>query len=208
VDTTPQPAVPDRRRWWTASALAACLLAAGGAATDEPAPAASPSPAVTLPARPVSNSVEPVIDKLEEEEKERCRKAQEKGIPCFPVDTEGRAPDASVRELFEEYRPGRLPRRPQPSDWMENRPLPAPFIPMVSFDPGCAAKSIVRSLKGKSNTYYLYRMRDRHGLRAALSDRKVEAATFQGELEFLGRFDGECDALAAYRKEDRRLRGK
>jgi hypothetical protein len=153
--------------------------------------------------------VEPVIDKLEEEERERCRKALEQGIPCFPVDVEPRPPDASVREMFEDYKPpGKLPRRPTPDEWREGRPLPAPFLSLVSFDPGCAAKSALRALKGRPNTFYLYRMRDRHGMRVALSDRKVDAETFQGDLEFLGKFDGECDAIAAYRKEDRRLRGR
>jgi hypothetical protein len=158
--------------------------------------------------RPVSGSVEPVLDKLEEEERERCRKALEQGIPCFPVDVEPRPPDASVRELFGGWRPEKVPDDPQPDEWKENRPLPAPFIKLFSFDPGCAAKSVLRSLKGRNNTFYLYRMRDKHGVRAALSDRKVDAETFQGDLEFLGKFDGECDAIAAYRKEDRRLRGR
>jgi hypothetical protein len=180
--------------------VVARLLAASTAAA-QPAP-----PPSTLPSRPVSSSVEPVLDKLEQEERERCRKALDKGIPCFPVDAEPRAPDASVREQFGNYRPDKTPKRTQPSDWGENRPQPAPFIPLLSFDPVCAVKSALRHLKGKTNTFYLYRMRDMYGLRAALSDHKVDAATFQGELEFLGRFDGECDALAAWRKEDRKIR--
>jgi hypothetical protein len=64
------------------------------------------------------------------------------------------------------------------------------------------AKGILKSLKGRNDTYYLYRIRDTQGERVALYDRKLVAETFQGELAFLGRFDGECAALAAYRHED------
>ncbi len=73
-----------------------------------------------------------------------------------------------------------------------------------SFDPTCVGKSVLKSLKGKNDTYYLYRLRDVAGERVALYDRRLDSATFQGALELLGRFDGECKALAAYRREDRR----
>ena len=67
------------------------------------------------------------------------------------------------------------------------------------------AKGILKSLKGKNDTYYLYRVRDIHGERVALYDRRLEPANFQGELAFLGKFDGECDAIAAYRHESAKL---
>jgi len=72
---------------------------------------------------------------------------------------------------------------------------------MFGFDPGCVGKSLLKHIKGKNDTYYLYRMRDVRGEHTALYDHRVDAATFQGDLEFLGRFDGECQALAAYRHE-------
>jgi hypothetical protein len=80
-----------------------------------------------------------------------------------------------------------------------------PVISGVTLDPGCVAKSALKKLKGKNDVYYLYRIRDVHGVRVALYDRRVDATTFQGDLEFLGKFDGECDALAAYRQEQRKL---
>ncbi len=80
-----------------------------------------------------------------------------------------------------------------------------PVIPLVKFDPGCVGKSVLKKLKGRNDTYYLYRLRDVHGVRVALYDRRVDATTFQGDLEFLGKFDGECDALAAYRREQLKL---
>jgi len=38
----------------------------------------------------------------------------------------------------------------------------------------------------------------------ALYDRRLDAAGFQGEAEFLGKFEGECEAMAALRHEERR----
>ena len=86
------------------------------------------------------------------------------------------------------------------------RPGPESTVaPLVRFDPGCVGKSFLKSLKGKNDTYYLYRLRDRQGDRVEMTDHKLDVATFQGEIEFLGRFDGECDAVAAYRREQARL---
>ncbi len=86
------------------------------------------------------------------------------------------------------------------------RPGPtATLMNFVTFDPGCVGKSLLKSLKEKNDTYYLYRVRDVQGERIVLQDRRLNALTYQGDLEFLGRFDGECNALAAYRREDRKL---
>jgi hypothetical protein len=84
---------------------------------------------------------------------------------------------------------------------------PGPVGPVsagIGFDPVCVGKSLLKRIKGKNDTYYLYRVRDVHGERVALFDHRLEAASFQGALEYLGRFDGECDALSAYRREDRK----
>ena len=81
---------------------------------------------------------------------------------------------------------------------------PTRVSPHVTFDPGCVGKSVLKALKGKNDTYYLYRIRDTHGERVSLYDRKLEPKTFQGDLELIGRFTGECDALAAYRREEAR----
>jgi hypothetical protein len=47
-------------------------------------------------------------------------------------------------------------------------------------------------------------MRDIHGERVVLTDRRIDASRFQGEIAFLGQFNGECEAQAAYRREQRR----
>jgi hypothetical protein len=168
-----------------------------------PSPSASPSPAVP---RPVSDSVDRVVKKIEDEKKDPCLAAKEKGVPCFPVTTSIKGEEVSVRESLRTYDP-RTDRHapggvPTVDDMKPYRPgSKAVEVPLVKFDPGCVGKSALKRLKGKNDVYYLYRLRDTQGLRVAMYDRRLEASTFQGELEFLGRFDGECDARAAYFRE-------
>jgi hypothetical protein len=66
-------------------------------------------------------------------------------------------------------------------------------------------KSILKGLKGKNDTYYVYRIRDVHGERVALYDHRIDATRFQGDVALVGEFHGECAALAAYLKERNRL---
>ncbi len=173
-----------------------------------PAVAADDPPPTTLPPRPLHDSIERVVQRLEEEGKEACRRAVEAGVPCFPVSTEATKPESSVRDSLRDLGPASKPgpyRPPTLHELKEYRPGPAgEVVPLVKFDPGCVGKSVLKRLKGKNDTYYLYRVRDAHGERVALYDRRLDAAPFQGALEFLGRFDGECEALAAYRREDRK----
>ena len=183
--------------------LASVLLAFPAAALAQDRPLPSPSP------RPISESVEPVVERMEKERTDPCAKAKAEGRPCFPVTTTIKGPEYSVRRSLgiigdkEKPAPGTPPTT---NEMKEYRPGTQTPIAGFSFDPGCMAKSILKSLKGKNDVYYLYVVRDTHGERAALYDRKLDPATFQGELAFLGRFEGECDALAAYRHEDLKLR--
>lgn len=185
----------------TAALVATPLALAPAGAADDPPPA-------TLPPRPLTDSIERVVQRLEEERKDACRRAVEAGVPCFPVSTEVSKPEVSVRDSLRDLGPASKPspHRPPTLDEMKNyRPGPAgEVVPFLKFDPGCVGKSALKRLKGKNDTYYLYRVRDVHGERVALYDRRLDASTFQGALEFLGRFDGECEALAAYRREDRK----
>ena len=188
--------------------LAAVLTTslAQAAPADEPPPTPPPT---TLPSRPLRDSVERIVGKIEEDRKAPCRKVAE-GVPCFPVSIEESRPDwtISVRDSLRDLGPPGKPspnRPPTQEEMKAFRSGPVGLvIPLVAFDPGCVGKSVLKRLKGKNDTYYLYRLRDVHGERAALYDHRLEATTFQGALEFLGRFDGECEALAAYRHEDRR----
>jgi hypothetical protein len=181
--------------------MATPLALAPGVAADDPPP-------TTLPPRPISDSIERVVRRLEEERKEACRRATEAGVPCFPVSTEATKPEVSVRDSLRDLGPPSKPspNRPPTLDELKGyRPGPvAEVVPLVTFDPGCVGKSALKRLKGKNDTYYLYRVRDVHGERVALYDRRLDAATFQGALEFLGRFEGECAAVAAFRREERK----
>ena len=47
---------------------------------------------------PITESVEKVIDRVEAERKDPCLKAARENVPCFPVKTEEKGFDASVRE--------------------------------------------------------------------------------------------------------------
>ena len=190
------------RRWSGTAVLVATPLAlAPPVSADDPPP-------TTLPSRPLHDSIERVVQRLDEERKDACRRAVEAGVPCFPVSTEASRPEVSVRDSLRDLGPPAKPgpsRPPTLEEMKGYRPGPkAMVVPGFTFDPGCAGRSALKRLKGKNDTYYLYRVRDVHGERVALYDRRLDAATFQGALEFLGRFDGECEAVAAYRREDRK----
>jgi hypothetical protein len=159
----------------------------------------------------VSDSVDRVVNRIEDAREDPCKKAGQEGKPCFPVTTTVRGVEYSVRKSLglpdpekSKPAPGGAPTVAEMGPYRPGSragALPLP-IPLVKFDPGCVAKGILKSLKGKNDTYYLYRVRDTHGERVALYDRRLDAENFQGELAFLGKFDGECDAIAAFRHEE------
>ena len=184
------------------------VTAAALAVAQAAMPSPSPSPRPSSSPRPIADSVERVIDRLEAERKDPCLGAREEDVPCFPVETSREGPRASVREGLglPDPAPGKeAPDRPPTRDELGPfRPTPPPPLVSVTFDPGCVGKSIWKGLRGKNDTYYLYRLRDVNGARVVLYDHRVDAAKFQGEVEFLGEFKGECAALAAYESERRR----
>jgi hypothetical protein len=185
----------------------AWLFVVLAATPPSPSPSPSPSASASPPARPVSDSVDRVVNRIEDAREDPCKKSAQEGKPCFPVSTTVRGEEYSVRKSLglpdvekTKPAPGGAPTVAEMTPYR-----PGPKIPPgsgFSFDPGCLAKGILKSLKGKNDTYYLYRVRDIHGERVALYDRKLDATNFQGELAFLGKFEGECDALAAFRHEE------
>ena len=173
-----------------------------------PAGAQEPPP-LPLPARPVSTSVDRVVDKLEKERADPCRSAIEQGRPCFPSSTERRKPDASVREsLLVPLPDGPSPGRPPTvAEMGPHRPGPqSTLIALGGFDPGCAIKAVRKILQGRSDVFYIYLVRDKQGERAAMYSERQDPATFQGEIELVGRFRGECEALQAFRRAERKVR--
>ena len=158
--------------------------------------------------RPITESVEKVIDHLEEEQKNPCLKAARENVPCFPVKSEKKGFDASVRESLgilgpaEKPSPDRAPTRAE-MDAQRTAPPTKPAV-SVTVDPVCVGRSALKKLRGRNDAYYLYRLRDVRGERVVLFDHRLDAARYQGDIAFLGRFDGECEAQAAYRREQRR----
>ena len=165
--------------------------------------AATPSPSP----RPITESVEKVIDRVEAERKDPCLKAARENVPCFPVKTEEKGFDASVRQslgLPDSPMKPTPDRPPTVEEMRDQRPGSTTPTVGVTVDPICIGKSVLRKLRGKNDAYYLYRVRDVHGERVLLYDHKLDASRFQGDIAFLGKFDGECEALVAYRREQRR----
>ena len=150
------------------------------------------------------------MERIEKERADPCLRAREEGRPCFPVTTTRKGPDASVREEF--LRPDPLPGKPAPGaptrddlgPYRPGRPANTPLA-QVTIDPGCVGRSLLKGLRGKNDTYHVYVIRDPRGERVAMYDRRLEAKTFQGDLEYVGRFDGECEAIAAVKAEEQRL---
>ena len=166
--------------------------------SSAPAARAEDAPSEALPARPVHDSIEPVVARIEREGNEPCLKAAEAGVPCYPTSIEAHGPVYSVRDSLGVGREKNSSGVPLPSGF-------GPAGVRVLFDPVCIAKSAIKALKGKNDVYYLYRTRLPSGSYVQLREEPVDPATFQGNVEFLGRFEGECDALAAYRWEEHRL---
>lgn len=193
--------------------LAALLLscapfaAAQSPAPGPPSPGASPS-ASPAPRRPIAESVEPAVERILREHAQPCTRAEAERVPCFPVTVEVQGPTVSVAEALRDWRADTsVSARPE---WARpGSALVSPYgTPLggVSFDPVCAAKSLLRKAKG-GNAYYLYRVFDRQGEHAVMRDRPLEpgghAAVTSFGYELIGKFDGECEAVAAWNKANR-----
>ncbi len=193
-----------------ATLLGSPLLVTG---REEPA---SPIPDTEAIDRPppgaLAASVSRVVERLEAERSAPCLRAQEEGRPCFPSEVQQRRPDASVRDSLSIPLPPDVPspgRPPTVDELRQFRPKPrSAGVTLATFDPGCVAKMVSKVLQGKSDVYYVYRLRDVQGERIALYPQSLDAKTFQGELELVGRFRGECEAVRVVRREERKLRAR
>lgn len=184
-------------------ALAACLVA-GGALAQEPAPSSSPAPP-----RPILNAIDPAVEKWWRETREPCDKPINKGVPCFAVEVHAEGPTVSVRDSLWNLGTSRKPAERRPPTVEEMAPMrPGPKSTVagvgMTLDPVCAAKAAWKAVKGRNDKYFLYRLRDAKGERVVMRDAKLDATAYQGSAEFLGEFTGECEAIAAFRHEDRR----
>ena len=186
--------------------------APGQQAAPKPAvPARDPAPATSRRGarrRPIHDSIDRVVDSVVAAHMQPCDVARQKGVPCFPVSVEQEGPRFSVAEALRRYRatggpaPG-VPTRSEIQGQMSGAPQSASGG--VSFDPVCTAKNLVKKLSGANTTFYLYRMWDERGQeRPLLTDRELDPKSYAANpavrYEFLGKFDGECAAVAAWRQ--------
>jgi hypothetical protein len=171
---------------------------------------AAASADTTLPARPrrtpIRDSVDRVVDRVVLAHMGPCQLAGRAGLPCFPtsIDRERRY---SVADSMRSYR-GTGPASPSAptvadiQGQMSGAPQSASGG--VSFDPVCTVKNLVKKLSGSSRTYYLYRTWDARGERPMMTDRKLDAFEYQAtpefRFEYLGSYDSECAAVAAWNK--------
>jgi hypothetical protein len=185
--------------------LGVVVLASIGSMATGQDPAPSPRPTPARRRRPIHDSVDRVVDAVVLAHLKPCSRADRLGVPCFPVSTEQEGPRFSVAEALRRYRgvgspaPG-APTVAETQHVLSGAPLSASGG--IGFDPGCVAKKLFGKLSGKS--FHLYRVWDARGERPLLTDQpldpKAYAANPEVHYEYLGKFDGECEAVAAWRK--------
>jgi hypothetical protein len=182
----------------------ACIGVAGPAPAEDATP--SPRPARTRRARPIHDSIDRVVDRVVEAHLRPCQHAGKQGVPCFPVSIEQEGPRFSVAEALRRYRGVGSPAPGPPTvaeiqGQMSGAPQSASGG--VGFDPVCTTKNLIRKLSGRGRTYHLYRTWDARGERPLLTDRVLDPKDYVANrdfhYEYLGQFDGECEAIAAWR---------
>ena len=184
------------RRAWSAVLVASLLPTAASAQA--------------LPARPrrtpIRDSVDRVIDRVVLAHLGPCRLAGREGVPCFPISID-RERRYSVADSMRSYR-GTGPASPSVPTTADIQGqmsgAPQSASGGVGFDPVCTVKNLVKKLSGNGTTYYLYRTWDARGERPMMTDRKLDPFEYQSSpgfrFEYLGSFDSECAAVAAWNK--------
>jgi hypothetical protein len=179
-----------------------------GALAQDPAPPRRPSPARR---RPIHDSIDRSVDAVVLAHLKPCVASERQGVPCFPVSVEEEGPRFSVADALRRYRADGSPAPGLPTvAEMQHRYPGRPGAPasavgsFPSFDPVCTTKNLLKKVSGRSTTYHLYRMWDAGGERPLLTDRPLDPNTYRSNpdvhYEYLGKFDGECEAVAAWRK--------
>jgi hypothetical protein len=180
----------------------ACVGPTAPAPGQDPAPDAGARRAPRR--RPIHDSIDRAIEAVVEAHMKPCDVAQQQGVPCFPVSVEQEGPRFSVAEALRRYRATGGPAPGVPTVAEIQRQMsgaPQSASGGVGFDPVCTAKMLFGKKAG--TTFYLYRTWDARGERPMLTDRpldpKAYAANADFHFEYLGKFDGECAAVAAWR---------
>jgi hypothetical protein len=175
------------------------------AAAQDPAP--SPRPSRAARRYPIRDSIDRVVEAVLLAHERPCERAGRMGVPCFPVSIEQEGPRFSVAEALRRYRGVGSPAPGPPTVAEMQRQLsgaPLSASGGAGFDPVCTTKNLVKKLSGKNTTFHLYRIKDARGERPMLTDHELDpqdyAANPDFQYEHLGRYDGECEAVAAWRK--------
>jgi hypothetical protein len=123
------------------------------------------------------------------------------------VTVEQEGPRFSVAEALRRYRangspsPSRPPTVAETQSFLSGAPASASAT-LGGFDPVCTAKKLFGKKAG--TTFHLYRTWDARGERPLLTDRPLDPKAYASNpdfhYEYLGKFDGECEAVAAWRK--------
>jgi hypothetical protein len=199
------------------AAFVLVVAALGAGALGAPAPVDPPAEdadgAGRRP-RPIAQSVESAVDELMKKHFSSCGRAEDDGLPCFPITIE-RKWQYSVAESLEhlEFDDSPAPGRPPTVGEMSSaRPGPLSASGSVGSDPVCKGKQLLKAITGRSRTYYLYRVWDATGERAVLREEPLDASDWSAAPDFhfveLGSFGDECEAIAAWRKELREIRAR
>jgi hypothetical protein len=182
------------------------VLAAAGPVLFASARDAAPAPSPARSATPIRDSIDRAVEAVVLAHLKPCENARQQGVPCFPVSVEEEGPRFSVAEALRRYRGTGSPAPGPPTvaeiqSQMSGAPQSASGG--VGFDLVCTTKNLVKKLSGKNTTFHLYRVWDARGERPMLTDRPLDPKAYAGNAdvhyEYLGKFDGECAAVAAWR---------
>ena len=188
------------------------LVILASVAPVRPAPVQEAAASVRARATPIRDSIDRVVEAVVLKHLRPCDQAERQGVPCFPMSIEEEGPRFSVAEALRRYRGTGSPAPGPPTvaeiqSQMSGAPQSASGG--VGFDPGCTVKKLFGKLSG--TTFYLYRTWDARGERPMLTDHpldpKAYAANVEFQYEFLGKYSGECEAVAAWRAALRKATG-
>ena len=181
-------------------------------ASVAPAQDAAAGPSVRARATPIRDSIDRVVEAVVLKHLRPCDQAERQGVPCFPMSIVEEGPRFSVAEALRRYRGTGSPAPGPPTvaeiqSQMSGAPQSASGG--AAFDPVCTVKKLFGKLSG--TTFYLYRTWDARGERPMLTDHpldpKAYAANVEFQYEFLGKYSGECEAVAAWRAALRKATG-
>jgi hypothetical protein len=171
-----------------------------GESTDEPADqTGGPSRPVV---RPITESIDTAVEAYLRERNDPCARADSEGTACFPEFVEGSGTAFSVAESLRNWKP----------DGTRGAEAKVPVTQLdtpvagVTFDPICAGQSLWKALRGRNDTYYLYRVWNHTGEYALLREQPMLNGDYSEALlgyVLVDTIKGECRALSAWRKANR-----